>query len=156
MARAEQPGHIFERLKARASERPNWSTLLRWYLAHFDAFAAAIAEADGRPSWDAIADELTATGLTARGRRPITGNYARIVWWKARQIHARREATATAGGRSGAARGATPPSRVEREPQPKPPQETRTVPAPPAPASADDDDFPLVFMGGRKRRTEGS
>lgn len=156
MARAEQSDQLFERLKARAGERANWSTLLRWYLANFDAFAATLAEVDGRPSWDAIADELTATGLTARGRRPITGNYARIVWWKARRIHARREATTVAGGRSGAARDAMPPSQVEREPPPKLPQETRTVPAPLAAASAGTDDFPLVFMGGRKRRTEGS
>lgn len=143
MRREEQSEQLLERLRARVAERANWSPLLRWYLGHYEAFAATLAEAGGRPSWDAIADELNASGLSARGR-PISAAYARIVWWKARQIQARRQATTPEHEPS---KGAMPSSRVERTSAVQPSQEAPTPP---------DDDFPILFMGGPKKRKEGT
>ena len=116
---ATDDGGLLARLRAAAALRGNQSDLVKWYLTHFDEFAAIVASVR-RPGWAAIATELNAEGLTRRDGAPITAEYARHAWFRARR--ARTAVALTA------------------------PEKTRPVsPTPAAPASDEDEDFVKPF-----------
>lgn len=78
----KQPS-IFARLR-QGAQAPSRGSLYRWFLANHDPFAKMVGDV-ARPGWEAITAELTAEGLTMRNGQPLTVDYARQAWWKARK-----------------------------------------------------------------------
>lgn len=81
----KQPG-VIARLKASSGLEGSRPSLYRWFLRHHDEFAAILERID-RPSWDVIAAELRAEGLTKKNGGPLTTAYCRQAWWKAAEAH---------------------------------------------------------------------
>lgn len=69
---------VFERLATPAPQ----TSVYKWMLRHHERFAA-ILSATNRPTWEAVARELTAEGLKTRDGSVLTAAYARNAWWRA-------------------------------------------------------------------------
>lgn len=75
---------IFQRLVSGGRVQGNHSDLVRWMILNHDKFAEVLAPI-ARPGWNSIADELTKEGLTRKDGLPLTSEYVRVSWWKARR-----------------------------------------------------------------------
>ena len=75
---------IFQRLVSGGRVQGNHSDLVRWMILNHDKFAEVLALI-ARPGWNSIADELTKEGLTRKDGQPLTSEYVRVSWWKARR-----------------------------------------------------------------------
>ena len=76
---------VFDRLAVSAGEAQPGHSLYRWFIFHHDRFSGIIARAD-RPSWETIAAELAADGLTKVDGRPLDSGYVRQAWVKAQVV----------------------------------------------------------------------
>ena len=140
----DEKSTLLTRLRVAATIHRNQSDLLQWYLTHYNDFAAVVATVR-RPGWSAIATELNREGMTKPDGTPVTGDYAKHAWFRARRL---RSSTAKETGSDALP---SPSPETEEPTQLTFSQASASKPAPTV-TSDDDDEIALTPFTIRSRK----